>query len=84
MLTGCQVARVRLGELNQLSTRRAGSEPQPGREPEMDAQGLFAGPFPLENTFGFRIGGLISHGFFRPYAVAFDFNGMRLLLKRQQ
>src|SRR5262249_38937476 len=38
------------------------------------AQGV-AGVFPssLENKFGFRIGGLISHAFFRPYAVTFDF-----------
>jgi predicted aspartyl protease/Tfp pilus assembly protein PilF len=44
-----------------------------------------AGAFPptLENTFGFCIGGLISHSFFRPYAVTFDFTGMRLFLKRK-
>lgn len=44
-----------------------------------------AGAFPptLENTFGFRIGGLISHTFFRPYAVTFDFTGMRLVLKKK-
>jgi hypothetical protein len=42
----------------------------------------FFGPFPptLEYAHGFRIGGLISHGFFRRYAVTFDFDGMRLLL----
>jgi hypothetical protein len=41
-----------------------------------------AGAFPpvLEYTYGFRISGLISHQFFRPYAVTFDFTGMRLFL----
>jgi len=46
------------------------------------AQGV-AGVFPpsLENKFGFRIGGLISHAFFRPYAVTFDFTRMLLRLR---
>jgi hypothetical protein len=37
------------------------------------------GPFSpqLENAFGLRIGGLISHEFFRPYALTIDFSGMR-------
>jgi tetratricopeptide (TPR) repeat protein len=50
---------------------------------EENVRGLFLGAFPLENAFGFRIEGIISHGFFRPYAVTFDFTGMRLILKRQ-
>ena len=46
------------------------------------AQGV-AGVFPpsLENKFGFRIGGLISHALFRPYAVTFDFTRMLLRLR---
>jgi hypothetical protein len=42
-----------------------------------------AGAFPpsLEFSQGFRIGGIISHQFFRPYALTFDFTGMRLFLK---
>jgi predicted aspartyl protease len=48
-----------------------------------DVRGLFLGAFPLENAFGFRIGGIISHGFFRPYAVTFDFTGMRLVLRNE-
>jgi len=48
-----------------------------------DVRGLFTGAFPLENAFGFRIGGIISHGFFRPYAVTFDFTGMRLVLRKE-
>ena len=44
-----------------------------------------AGVFPpkLENTFGFRIAGLISHQFFRPYALTIDFTGMKILLERK-
>lgn len=48
-----------------------------------DVSGLFLGAFPLENAFGFRIGGIISHGFLRSYAVTFDFTGMRLALKHE-
>jgi Aspartyl protease len=54
-----------------------------GAAKEHDVRGLFTGPFPLEYSHGFRIGGLISHGFFRPYALTFDFAGMRLILKRE-
>ena len=45
-------------------------------------QGI-AGPFPpqLEREFGFRIGGLISHGFLRAYAVTFDFERMTIRLE---
>lgn len=52
---------------------------------ERNLQGLY-GVFPplLENAFGFRIGGLISHGFFRPYALTLDFTGMRYFLKRKE
>lgn len=44
--------------------------------------GIF-GPFPasIENSHGFRVGGLISHQFFKPYALTFDFDGMRFFLK---
>lgn len=43
----------------------------------------FAGPFPepMEHKMGFRIGGLVSHGFLRPYAVTLDFDAMRLTLR---
>lgn len=42
------------------------------------------GPFPesLEYQHGFRIGGLISHAFFRPYAVTFDFAAMQIVLEQ--
>ncbi len=42
------------------------------------------GAFPpqIELAFGFHIGGLISHEFFRPYALTLDFTGMRYFLER--
>ena len=41
------------------------------------------GPFPpsLEYSLGFRVGGIISHQFFKPYSLTFDFTGMRLFLR---
>ncbi|MBN1438236.1 MAG: aspartyl protease family protein [Anaerolineales bacterium] len=35
----------------------------------------------LQGSHGFQVGGLISHAFFRPYALTFDFTGMRLILQ---
>lgn len=45
--------------------------------------GAIFGAFPtkLEYGQGFRIGGLISHTFFRSYALTFDFSGMKLWVK---
>lgn len=45
-----------------------------------------AGAFPasLEHSLGFRIAGMISHQFFRPYALTLDFTGMRLFLAGPQ
>ena len=42
----------------------------------------YLGVFPptLEYGEGFRIAGIVSHEFFRPYAVTFDFQGMRLFV----
>jgi len=46
--------------------------------------GVF-GAFPesMTSRFGFRVSGLISHRFFRPYSVTFDFSNMRLLMNRK-
>jgi predicted aspartyl protease len=49
---------------------------------EHNVAGLFTGSFPLEKAMGFRIGGIVSHGFFRHYTVTLDFSRMRLILKR--
>lgn len=35
----------------------------------------------LGDKFGFPVGGLVSHQFFRDYALTFDFVGMRLILQ---
>lgn len=46
---------------------------------EKNVHGVF-GPFPpnMEHCFGFRIGGLISHEFFRNHRITFDFSEMVL------
>ncbi|HKQ59444.1 MAG TPA: aspartyl protease family protein [Candidatus Eisenbacteria bacterium] len=43
----------------------------------------FFGPFPptLERGMGYRIGGIISHGFLRRYRMTMDFDGMRYLMR---
>lgn len=44
---------------------------------------VFKKPFAvLGHTLGFRIGGVISHQFFRDYALTLDFVGMNLILSR--
>jgi hypothetical protein len=57
------------------------NELQLGETRQQNVAGL-AGAFPAgwEHAYGFRIGGLVGHQFFRPYAVTFDFSGMRLFL----
>ncbi|MBI3660216.1 aspartyl protease family protein [Candidatus Acetothermia bacterium] len=46
----------------------------------------FADVFPekLEYQFGFRIGGIVSHQFFREYAVTFDFISMNIFLEHKE
>ena len=44
--------------------------------------GLYNGPFPWENTFGFRLAGMVGHDFFKPYAMTFDFQNMQMLLEK--
>jgi hypothetical protein len=48
---------------------------------EENVQGLFDGPFPWENLFGFFLAGMVGHEFLRPYAVTFDFERMEILLR---
>jgi predicted aspartyl protease len=48
---------------------------------EENVQGVYDGPFPWENTFGFHLSGMIGHEFFRPYAVTFDFTNMQIFLQ---
>ena len=49
---------------------------------EENVQGVYDGPFPFENTFGFHLAGMVGHEFFRPYAVTFNFQNMQIFLQR--
>ena len=48
---------------------------------EENVQGLYDGPFPFENSFGFHLAGMVGHEFFKPYAVTFDFQNMQIFLQ---
>ena len=48
---------------------------------EDNVRGLYDGPFPWENMFGFHLAGMVGHDFFKPYAVTFDFQNMQILLQ---
>jgi len=48
---------------------------------ENNVPGVYDGPFPYENTFGFHLAGMVGHDFLKPYAVTFDFKNMRIFLK---
>ena len=48
---------------------------------EENVPGLYDGPFPWENTFGFHLSGMVGHDFFKPYAVTFDFQNMQIFLQ---
>jgi hypothetical protein len=48
---------------------------------EHNVPGLYDGPFPWEHTFGFYLAGMVGHDFFKPYAVTFDFQTMRIVLQ---
>jgi len=48
---------------------------------EDNVPGLYDGPFPWENMFGFNLAGMVGHDFFKPYGVTFDFEHMQILLK---
>jgi hypothetical protein len=52
-----------------------------GKVQEENVAGLYDGPFPWENLFGFHLAGMVGHDFFKPYAVTFDFQNMRILLE---
>jgi hypothetical protein len=51
---------------------------------EDNVAGLYDGPFPWENMFGFRLAGMVGHDFFRPYAVTFDFQTMQIFLEQER
>src|SRR6266403_987175 len=49
---------------------------------EENVQGVYDGPFPWENMFGFHLAGMVGHEFFKPYAVTFDFQNMQIFLQQ--
>jgi hypothetical protein len=52
-----------------------------GQIQEENVPGLYDGPFPWENLFGFHLAGMVGHDFFKRYAVTFDFANMKIWLK---
>jgi hypothetical protein len=49
---------------------------------EENVPGLYDGPFPWENMFGFHLAGMVGHDFLKPYAVTFDFQNMQIFLQQ--
>jgi hypothetical protein len=52
-----------------------------GQLQEDNVPGLYDGPFPWENIFGFHLAGVVGHDFFKPRAVTFDFQNMKIFLQ---
>jgi predicted aspartyl protease len=48
---------------------------------EQNVPGIYDGPFSWETAWGFHVSGMVGHDFFKPYAVTFDFSGMRIYLR---
>jgi hypothetical protein len=53
-----------------------------GKVQEQNVPGLYDGPFPWENTFGFHLAGMLGHDFFSPYTVTFDYQDMKIYLQK--
>jgi Aspartyl protease len=53
-----------------------------GEVQETNVSGLYDGPFPWQTSFGFELAGMVGHDFFRPYAITFDFESMRMFLRK--
>ena len=50
---------------------------------EKNLQGVYgAFPIPLENALGVHVGGIVSHAFFHPYSVTFDFVRMTIAIRK--
>lgn len=54
-----------------------------GDTKQKNIRGFYFGPFPIEKAFGFHVGGLISHQYFRNYTLTIDFVKMRYFLKKK-
>jgi hypothetical protein len=53
-----------------------------GEVQETNVAGLYDGPFPWQTSFGFALAGMVGHDFFKPYAITFDFETMRIFLRK--
>jgi hypothetical protein len=53
-----------------------------GEVQETDVAGLYDGPFPWQTSFGFALAGMVGHDFFKPYAITFDYENMRIFLRK--
>jgi hypothetical protein len=53
-----------------------------GEVQETNVPGLYDGPFPWQSSFGFALAGMVGHDFFKPYAITFDFENMRIFLRK--
>ena len=51
-----------------------------GQLREDNVPGLYDGSFPWENLFGFHLARMVGHDFFKPHAVTFDFQNMKVYL----
>jgi len=49
---------------------------------EENVQGVYDGPFPWQDMFGFHLAGMVGHEFFKPYAITFDFQDMQIFLQQ--
>jgi predicted aspartyl protease len=52
-----------------------------GEITEDNVAGLYDGPFPWENEFGFHLAGMFGNDFLNHYAVTFDFTNMRIIFR---
>jgi predicted aspartyl protease len=52
-----------------------------GEITEQNVAGLYDGPFPWENEFGFHLAGMFGSDFLRQRAVTFDFTNMRIIFR---
>jgi predicted aspartyl protease len=74
-----------IGGGGQVSVKVIQADLTLGAARENNVRGFYGAlPPGPETRHGFRLGGLISHGFLRPYRVIFDFKSMTLYLERTQ
>jgi len=53
-----------------------------GAAQQQKVKGYFEGPFPWEMNYGFRLVGMVGHEFLRHYVVTFDYDRMRITLRK--